>query len=307
MDKTLIIGAAMVDNMLELDRLPAPGEDIFARNEQRLVGGCALNVATVLKAFNVPYELLVPVGNGRNAAIVREEMLARGFRIVLEVDSGDNGYCLALVDNQGERTLITLPGIELFFKPDWFDRVEASQFARVYVTGYEIGSDGGGHFLAFLKGHPHLKIFFAPGPRISYIPPERMNSLLGLGPVLHLNRNEALSYTRCDTINAAISYIQNKTHAPVIVTCGAEGAVVADDSSAPGGAITAVPVRPARVVDTAGAGDAHMGGLLTALGYGKPLVEAVQFANLVAASVVEKMGAQFIADKFFNGDRAFDQ
>jgi sugar/nucleoside kinase (ribokinase family) len=50
-----------------------------------------------------------------------------------------------------------------------------------------------------------------------------------------------------------------------------------------------------------------MGGILTALGYGKPLVEAVQFANRVAASVVEKKGAQFIADKFTNGNGAFDQ
>ena len=300
MDRTLIIGAAMVDNMLELDRLPEPGEDVLARNEQLLVGGCALNVATVLKAFDVPYELLVPVGNGKNAAIVREEMRARGFRIVLEVDSGDNGYCLALVDNQGERTIITLPGVELSFRPDWFDRVDPSRFARVYVTGYEIGGGGGGHIVEFLKAHPHLAIFFAPGPRISGIPDERMEELLCLGPVLHLNRNEALACARRDTVNAAIAYIQNKTRAPVIVTCGAEGAVVAGDCPASGdpsaaGAVTAVPGVPARVVDTAGAGDAHMGGILTALGYGKPLLEAVRFANRVAASVVEKKGSCYTA------------
>jgi sugar/nucleoside kinase (ribokinase family) len=291
MDKTLVIGAAMVDNLLELDRLPGPGEDIFVRNEQRVVGGCALNVATVLKAFNVPFELMAPVGNGKNAAIVREEMLAKGFRITFEVDDGDNGYCIALVDNQGERTLITLPGIELFFKPHWFDRLEASLFANVYVTGYEIASAGGEHIIAFLHRHPHLRIFFAPGPRISYIPPSRMESLLSLCPVLHLNRNEALIYTHCDTIVAALAYLHGKTNAPVVVTCGAEGAVIAD------GETTTVPGRAALVVDTSGAGDAHMGGILTALSYGKTLAEAVQFANRVASCVVEKKGSQFINTK----------
>jgi len=58
------------------------------------------------------------------------------------------------------------------------------------------------------------------------------------------------------------------------------------------GAFTAVPPYPVPVVDTTAAGDAFVAGLAVALGEGRPLVQAAQFANAVGALAVTKQGAQ---------------
>ncbi|OQB89198.1 MAG: Ribokinase [Verrucomicrobia bacterium ADurb.Bin118] len=53
-----------------------------------------------------------------------------------------------------------------------------------------------------------------------------------------------------------------------------------------------VPSFKVKVVDSTGAGDVFCGALAVALGEGKPLLEAVRFANAAAALSVTRFGAQ---------------
>ena len=71
----------------------------------------------------------------------------------------------------------------------------------------------------------------------------------------------------------------------VVITMGEQGAYVRDGS----GDIV-IPRRTVVAVDTTGAGDAFNGGLVTALAEGKDLFEAAQFANVVGALSVTKVG-----------------
>ncbi len=72
----------------------------------------------------------------------------------------------------------------------------------------------------------------------------------------------------------------------VVVTLGAKGALAVTGSGS-----QHVPGIPVEVVDTTGAGDAFSGALAVALGEGKGLIEAVQFANIAAAIQVTRNGA----------------
>lgn len=47
--RTLVVGAAIVDLMMKIDRLPKSGEDIPCRETKTVVGGCAYNVANTLR------------------------------------------------------------------------------------------------------------------------------------------------------------------------------------------------------------------------------------------------------------------
>lgn len=72
----------------------------------------------------------------------------------------------------------------------------------------------------------------------------------------------------------------------VIIKLGAEGCYVAT-----GDMRRHVPACPARVVDTSGAGDNFVAGLLTGLSKGWALLEAVRFANATAAISIGAMGS----------------
>lgn len=54
--RTLVVGAAIVDLMMKIDRLPKSGEDIPCRETKTVVGGCAYNVANTLR--NLHCELI---------------------------------------------------------------------------------------------------------------------------------------------------------------------------------------------------------------------------------------------------------
>ena len=64
MKKCLVIGAAMLDIVMQIDELPKKGEDVYAKSQTMTVGGCAYNVADIMKHFAVPYTLFAPIGTG---------------------------------------------------------------------------------------------------------------------------------------------------------------------------------------------------------------------------------------------------
>lgn len=74
MKKCLVIGAAMLDIVVKMERLPKSGEDIYMDSQEMTVGGCAYNVADILKHFKVPYTLFAPVGTGVYAGIIEKEL-----------------------------------------------------------------------------------------------------------------------------------------------------------------------------------------------------------------------------------------
>jgi len=73
----------------------------------------------------------------------------------------------------------------------------------------------------------------------------------------------------------------------VIVTLGAQGALVVTPDLR-----QLVPGFSVDAVDTTAAGDAFNGGLAVALAEGKPLAEAVRFANGCGALATTRLGAQ---------------
>lgn len=75
----------------------------------------------------------------------------------------------------------------------------------------------------------------------------------------------------------------------VVITLGAEGALVADRRT---DVVTRVPSPRVEAVDTTGAGDAFTAALAWRLGLGEGLVEAAGYAARVGATAVTGTGAQ---------------
>ena len=54
--KTLVLGAAIVDIIMKIPKLPKSGEDVLCTERKVTVGGCAYNVANILRGFNVDHD-----------------------------------------------------------------------------------------------------------------------------------------------------------------------------------------------------------------------------------------------------------
>ena len=282
--KTLVVGAAVIDMIMVIDKLPESGGDVLCSDNKTLVGGCAYNVASTMKNLQCEHDLCVPVGKGMYADIIKKELDKKGYKLLIEDPSMDNGYCLCLVDAEGERTFITAQGIEGVFKMGWFENIDMNQYDKVYIAGYQAFGEAGKVLVEWLK-NLNQQIVFAPGPVICQIDKEVIDAILAMKPIVHLNDKELLDFTKEKTIDEGLKSLNDITDNLVIVTQGADGATYFDGLN-----IKHIDGVKGEVVDTIGAGDSHIGGVLSGLSQGMSIDSAIKLANQVAALVVGVKG-----------------
>ena len=157
----------------------------------------------------------------------------------------------------------------------------------------EIEEVTGDVIVDFLEKNPQLKIFFAPGPRLTVIDSLLLDRIYRLSPILHLNESEALEVTRAQQITQAARSLYDRTHNTVIITLGDKGCYYYD-----GDKDDIVPPVKTRQVDTIGAGDSHIGSVIACLKRGQSLSAAIASANKVAAAVVGNSSAILPDEEF---------
>lgn len=287
MKKSLIIGGVLLDIVVQLDRLPKKGEELHANSQEMKVGGCAYNVADILKNFQVPYTLFAPIGEGVYAGLIEGKLKENGHESPLYVQEGDNGHCLCLVEKDGKRALVSLSGVERIFKKEWFDKIDPSEYDSVYVSGYEIAGEGGEAIIEFLEEHKEMQVYYAPGPRITKIPLKKHERIFALHPIVHLSEKDALNFTMYQDYWEAAEYLYAMTQNTVLITLGEYGCFVYD------GAEEIVPVEKVKVIDSTGDGDSNFGTVIAMRQMGRSMQEAVTIANKVAALRISKKEIAF--------------
>ena len=293
MKKLLFIGAAVADVVLRVPALPTPGDDLVVERQSVALGGCACNACrAAMLAGTSACTLFSPVGTGIWGDWVHQALTAQGLATPIPRVDDPNGCCYCVVTPDGERSFLCDQGAEYRYLPEWFGLLE-EDFDAVYVCGIEIEKPTGSVILDWLERHPPRQLFFAPGPRLCHIRPETMARMMALSPVFHLSAAEAEQFTRAADVPEAAGRIRSLTGSPVIVTLGPDGAYVLDEQ---GGQI--IPGVPAKVVDTIGAGDSHIGTVMAALAEGLTLPDAVGRANRVSAAVVGQSGATLNREQY---------
>lgn len=284
MEKTLIIGSCTVDIVIPTPHLPTTTDSINSGVHHYALGGCAYNVSQMFRLLDLPYLHGVTIGSGIYGDYVKKELEKRGIPI-FRTSSDPHGACICLVEESGERSFIAYHGIEYKFQRSWFKEVDLKSFSSVYLCGLELEEDTGEEIVAFLEENKFPNIYFAPGPRLLTIAPNLVKRLMGLKPIIHLNDQEILSYTKEETIEKAMVKLYSQSCNDVIVTLGKDGAVLFD-----GKEYISASVTPSPVVDSIGAGDCHLGTYMSMRALGKSKKEALKKANLFASIVVQREG-----------------
>ncbi|MCR9029334.1 PfkB family carbohydrate kinase [Citrobacter amalonaticus] len=284
-----VVGAAVIDVIADAYALPWRGCDIELKQQGVNVGGCALNIAVALKRLGIDAGNALPLGQGVWAEIIRNRMAKEGLHSLIETTQGDNGWCLALVEPDGERTFMSFSGVENQWNADWLAQLTIPPDSLIYLSGYQLASPCGELLVQWLEGLDRVMPFIDFGPRIGDIPDALMARILACRPLVSLNRQEAEIAAerfglRQDVEGLGAQWVK-RFAAPLIVRHDKEGAWYFSAQSS-----GCVPAFPTTVVDTIGAGDSHAGGMLAGLASGWSLADAVLLGNAVASWVVGHRG-----------------
>jgi len=294
MKKILVIGSTVVDVIIDVNVLPSSKADVHVKKQVASMGGCAYNVSDTIRNFRVPNILFSPVGSGVYGDYVRSGLRKKGLISPIPPVDMDNGCCYCFVEESGERTFISYHGAEYLIQSEWLEEIDTEEIHSVYICGLEIEETTGVNIVQWLEKNPQLPVFFAPGPRILKIDEQLLQRIYKLHPVMHLNDDEIMDYFHMYDVNVAMKKMYDMTDNTVIVTLGDKGATWYDGTET--GTAAAVPVE--KVVDTIGAGDSHLGAVMSCLYNGMSMADSIATANKVASAVVGVKGALLTQDEF---------
>jgi ribokinase len=296
--RVIVVGSINVDLVMRLPRLPAAGETVLGGVLGRHQGGKGANQAVAAARAGAHVHMIGAVGAQDGQDCVRE-LAAEGVDVTYVVRChGPTGHAAVLVDAaSGENQIAVAAGANDLVTVDLVD--EAMQALEpgpddVVVLSFEL-PDTPLLLAADLARYGGARLVVNPAPArpdladvlaaaittpnqhelAAYLPDSAPDPGSGLGPDSGL-----------DTAAAARA-LGARTGGPVLVTLGAEGALLAVDDRT-----EHFPGHRVDAVDTTGAGDTLTGVLAASLAAGNPLRPSVRRAIAAAALAVTGPGAR---------------
>jgi sugar/nucleoside kinase (ribokinase family) len=284
-DTVWSLGSILVDVTVEVPALPERGGDMLATAARTVAGG-GFNVAAAVARQGVRCVYAAPHGTGRYGDLIRSALAAEGIAVAAGPRmGGDSGFCVVLVEPDGERTFVTAPGVEATATADELSALPPAPGDLVSVSGYDLVYPGSGPALAawLATVAAGVRVVLDPGPLVMDIP--RLPDV----DVLTLNQREARLLARLP--GASGPALLEAVHDGPRLTVLREGAAGCVATGGPlGAAVVSVPAPAVDAVDTTGAGDAHTGVLLAALARGLDVKAALVKATEAAAVAVTRVG-----------------
>ncbi len=270
MKKIAVIGSVNMDLTVKADRHPGKGETVSGRELQYVPGGKGANQAVAAASLGGNVTMFGCVGEDAFADRLVENLWRNGVDAshIGRIPGVSSGIAMITVA-EGDNSIVVVPGANEYVTPDYLEeRKNAILEAGIIVLQNEIPMESV-EYAAAIGREAGKVVIYNPAPaaplpqgileNISYITPnEHEVSLLFPG-------------------GKDLDSLLEKQGGKLIVTLGAEGAVAWAD-----GNIVRIPARPARVLDTTGAGDTFNGSFAFGLASAYPVEEALRFANVAA-------------------------
>ena len=280
----VVVGSLNLDVVVPVDRHPAPGETVLGGDHVQLPGGKGANQAVALARLGRSVAMVGRVGTDDPGRRLRAALEAEGVDAGHVRDDPDapSGLAMISVTDSGENTIVVSPGANARVGVD--DVAGAAELlGAALVTLVQLEVPAAAVSAAAAAAGGMLVLNPAPARALDV-------ALLARVDVLVPNRTELALLARADVPDSAdaAAGLAAGLEGPraIVVTLGADGAVVRDERGAEHIAAPAVDA-----VDATGAGDAFCGALSDALAGGAALVEAARWAVRAASVSVTRAGA----------------
>jgi len=287
--RIVVVGSSNTDMIIKLDRIPQPGETILGGEFTTAAGGKGANQAVAAARAGGEITFVARVGQDMFGEQAVAGFVKDHLRVqyVLRDPKAPSGVALIFVANDGENSIAVASGANGRLIPSDVKKAEraiagANSVLMQLETPLETVQAA-----ARSAARAKVPVILNPAPARK-LPAE----LLRLVSILTPNETEAELLTGIAVRNEesaarAAEALLARGVKTVIITLGARGAFLAEASTR-----QLVPGFKVKPVDTTAAGDVFNGALAVALGEGRPLIEAVRFANAAAAISVTRLGAQ---------------
>jgi sugar/nucleoside kinase (ribokinase family) len=279
----------MIDIVMRIADVPERGSDILA-SEHLVATGGGYNAMSSYSRQGVPAVYAGKLGTGPFSEIARAALARDAIDVPIEPTTNlDAGFCVALIDDEGERTFITAAGAEGTLRANDLEGLRPVRGDVVLVSGYNVMYPGQADIvIAWLADlSDDIVVAFDPSNRVDDIPVANLGSMLLRADWTLCNEIEAASLTGENSLDSSVVALLELTgRRGVVVRHGATGCSVAR----PGRAVVGVAGVPSEVVDTNGAGDTHSGVFLAELSRGTKVYEAALRANAAASIAITMLG-----------------
>jgi len=288
MKKILVIGSLNVDMVVRVPHIPVAGETILAETVDMIPGGKGANQAYAAGRLGAQTVMFGAVGADRYAEIEKKSLQSAGVdvsRLLVRSDC-TTGQAWITVNDAGDNSIVVISGAnKTLSEKDIADNDDLLRSCDIILCQLEIPIQTVLH--AARRAKELGKTFIldpAPAPKV--FPPE----LYAYVDIMKPNETELalLTGAKISDYENASNMVRAQGVKHVIVTLGEKGAFVNSETEGK----HLVPARSVPVVDTTAAGDSFTAALAVRLASGSSLLQAVRYANEVAAIVVTRKGAQ---------------
>ncbi|MGI9402647.1 MAG: PfkB family carbohydrate kinase [Rhizobiaceae bacterium] len=281
MARILVTGVAVIDFVFQLEEFPDRPEKYRTHEAAITGGGCGANAAVAVARLGGEALLASRLGDDPVGDMIVADIVGEGVScdLVKRFPGCRSSFSSVYLNREGERQIVNFRDDNLSMDARWMeDAIPEGLDAILADTRWPQGA---------AKAMAAAKRTGIPGVLDAEAPLEDSSEALQLASHVAFSAQGLKDFTGLEETKAGLAAASQQIDGWLCVTNGEHGVDILA-----GGRASNIPAYEIEAVDTLGAGDVWHGAFALKLGEGASEVEAIRFANAVAAIKCTKMGGR---------------